>query len=482
MAITFVQKQPATILIGGVASAQSGIYSSNPTVGNHLIATSAHWNATTNTTATASDTATNTWARDKSIAAPAAQQISSIHSAKITATGASFRVTITISAASSDIFFNSGEFSGLDPTVWVDTTGSATNTAGASTTSLTVTTGVTALADELLMGSLGAVGSSTAEGISDPPTVNGSTTGVVSFGVSQDTSTIDGGEFCYKILTATGTQAIGWTYNSDASGNYAGVAQAYKGAVGSTPGRAISTSKHPGKSPGSSSRRFAPFTQGVQAPTPPVDPAAEIPAFINPGRGPGNKFFPQFKQGVAAPTPPVNPSTPIPSFINPGRGPGNRFFPNFRQGIVVNNLTPIDGTLATTNNNDTLSAAGTTTILGTLSTTNNNDTLAASGTTTILGTSSTTNNNDTLAASGTTTIVGTLAKSNANDTLSSSGTTTILGFLAYTNNNDTLSASGNIEDKGSLAYTNNNDTLSASGTVGTQTDLTSRLPMAGVGQ
>ena len=84
------------------------------------------------------------------------------------------------------------------------------------------------------MCAFGAVGSSTSEGISDPPTVGGSTTGVVSFGVSQDTSTVDGGEFAYKILAATGTQSVVWTYSSDAAGNYAGVVQGYIAASGAS--------------------------------------------------------------------------------------------------------------------------------------------------------------------------------------------------------------------------------------------------------
>jgi hypothetical protein len=144
----------------------------------------------------------------------------------------------------------------------------------------------------------------------------------------------------------------------------------------------------------------------------------------------------------------------------------------------------ITGTLAYTNNNDTLAASGTTTVVGTLNTTNADDTSAASGTTTITGTLNSTNNDDTSAASGTVgdAVTGTLAYTNNNDTLAASGTTTIVGTLAYTNINDILAASGTTTVLGTLARTNNNDTLAASGTVGTPAATRSQLPLTGAGQ
>lgn len=127
----------------------------------------------------------------------------------------------------------------------------------------------------------------------------------------------------------------------------------------------------------------------------------------------------------------------------------------------------ITGTLATTNANDTLSAAGTTTVLGALAKTNANDTSSAAGTTTVLGTLARTNSNDTSAAAGTTTILGTLAKTNANDTLAASGSTgQPSGTVAYTNANDTLSASGTTTVIGTLARTNANDIIVSAGWAG----------------
>jgi hypothetical protein len=144
----------------------------------------------------------------------------------------------------------------------------------------------------------------------------------------------------------------------------------------------------------------------------------------------------------------------------------------------------VSGTLASTNANDTLVAAGTTTVTGTLADTNNNDTLAASGTTTVTGTLASSNNNDTLAASGSvgSAVSGTLASTNNNDTLAASGSPVIVGTLASTNANDSLVASGTTTIVGSLSTTNNNDTMSASGTSGTPPTTRSQLPVTGAGQ
>ena len=151
---------------------------------------------------------------------------------------------------------------------------------------------------------------------------------------------------------------------------------------------------------------------------------------------------------------------------------------------VQRTLGTITGSTNYTNNNDTVSASGTTTIVGTSSTTNNNDTSSADGTITILGTSSTTNNNDTVSASGT---IGSPVSGSANitegaDTSSASGTTTIVGSSTTTNNNDTSSAAGTSTIQGSLAQTNNNDNASAAGYVGNPPTVTTYLPLTGAGK
>ncbi len=142
----------------------------------------------------------------------------------------------------------------------------------------------------------------------------------------------------------------------------------------------------------------------------------------------------------------------------------------------------VSGTLATTNANDTSSAAGTTTIVGTLASTNANDTSAASGTTTVIGTVAATNADDTSAASGTvgsSGTTGTVAYTNADDTAAATGTTTVTGTVARSNADDSVSASGWVGAiTGTLNVTNANDTASASGTAagGVQTGGGGYLP------
>ena len=128
------------------------------------------------------------------------------------------------------------------------------------------------------------------------------------------------------------------------------------------------------------------------------------------------------------------------------------------------------GTLAKTNANDTVSAAGTTTIVGTSARTNANDSVSAAGTTTVVGTLAKTNANDTVSASGTTTVTGTVATTNANDTVDASGTvssSTVTGTSSTSNANDTAAASGTTTLVGTSATSNNADSVTASGNAGT---------------
>ena len=129
-------------------------------------------------------------------------------------------------------------------------------------------------------------------------------------------------------------------------------------------------------------------------------------------------------------------------------------------------LATITGVIATTNANDALSAAGSTTILGTLARTNANDTSAATGTTTVTGSLAKTNADDTLAASGSAgAVTGTLAATNANDTAAADGTTTVTGSLAKANADDALAASGiSGSPTGTLATTNADDAATTQGT------------------
>ncbi|HEU4854390.1 MAG TPA: hypothetical protein VFS89_03780 [Nitrosospira sp.] len=147
---------------------------------------------------------------------------------------------------------------------------------------------------------------------------------------------------------------------------------------------------------------------------------------------------------------------------------GTLAYTNANDTLAASGKTTVVGTLAVTNASDTVSATGTTTVTGSLAVTNANDTVSATGSPVIVGSLATTNADDTLSASGAvgSAISGTLAVTNADDTVAASGTTTVTGALAYTNAGDTLAATGSTTVTGTLAATNANDTLAASGTAG----------------
>jgi hypothetical protein len=131
---------------------------------------------------------------------------------------------------------------------------------------------------------------------------------------------------------------------------------------------------------------------------------------------------------------------------------------------------PVSGTLAATEDDDTLAASGTFTdpssgATGTLAETEDNDTLAGAGAHGVSGSLAETEADDTLAASGSST-VGSLAETEADDTVAAAGAHGVSGSLAETELDDTLAASGTFTPdsvSGTLAVTEQNDTLVASG-------------------
>lgn len=84
----------------------------------------------------------------------------------------------------------------------------------------------------------------------------------------------------------------------------------------------------------------------------------------------------------------------------------------------------------------------------------------------ITGSLAVTEANDTIAAAGTVAIVGSLAKTEANDTVVAAGIVPIDGDLAVAEANDTISAAGTVPNLGSLVVTEANDTISATGAGG----------------
>ena len=228
----FVQK--TTVTTGsGVTSVTSAAFPGSTTAGNQVVVTASLYNGTTGALLTITDSKSNTWRRDASVqqAGAGGFTVATISQSILTTGGASHTVTGTSSIANADIQFVASEYSGQTSTI----DKSATNTAGVSTTSLTVTTAATTNANDLLVGVIAPVSSNTADAtLSDPPTVNGSATGVNSLGVVRDESTTTGYEGCYKILSATGTQAVAWAYASNTQGGYAAAVVCYQASASAT--------------------------------------------------------------------------------------------------------------------------------------------------------------------------------------------------------------------------------------------------------
>ena len=94
------------------------------------------------------------------------------------------------------------------------------------------------------------------------------------------------------------------------------------------------------------------------------------------------------------------------------------------------------------------------------------DTSAIQGALVPSGTLAYTNLNDTLSAAGTfsgATVTGTLARTELNDTLSAAGALRFLGTLARTEDSDTLAALGAMLPSGTVSVTEQGDTLVAVG-------------------
>jgi len=134
--------------------------------------------------------------------------------------------------------------------------------------------------------------------------------------------------------------------------------------------------------------------------------------------------------------------------------------------LLVVDLDPTDGTAATTLQNVTCAASGTSglVITGSSAVTLANFTAAASGTETITGTSATTLQNFTSSATGTETITGTASSTLANFTSSATGAEVFTGTAASTLANFTGAASGWTTVTGTSAQTLQNVTSTATGT------------------
>lgn len=221
----FVQKTTATGAAG--TSITSPAFGSSTTVGNQLINLSSVFNGVTGNNVTSTDSKVNTWSQDKQIEAAGAGgfTVATISQTILTIAGASHTVTTTASKTASDLQASAIEVS--SSTSSIDQ--SQTATAASGTTTITATTAATTQAVDILIAAFAPVGSLTTAGILSPCNVNGSQTGVVAINVVQDDTTVTGYQGSYKILAATGTQAVNYTYTTDASGGYALAVVVYQG-------------------------------------------------------------------------------------------------------------------------------------------------------------------------------------------------------------------------------------------------------------
>lgn len=228
MGISLVQNLGGALGSTGATSYQSTAFSANPTVGNTLILEAALFTGSSITAAdiTITDTAGNTWKVDTFVeyVSPTAgnYEHSITASAPITASGASFKVTLACTVAQYTFFtINEWAVSG-GGTLVKDV--SATATQPLNTTSIAAAIGAAlASTGELLVGVMAAMGGNTAAGISTPASITGPTlsTAAASLGVSQNASATNGGEFTYAIASSTAAPTATWAYSADTA-SYAG--------------------------------------------------------------------------------------------------------------------------------------------------------------------------------------------------------------------------------------------------------------------
>lgn len=103
-------------------------------------------------------------------------------------------------------------------------------------------------------------------------------------------------------------------------------------------------------------------------------------------------------------------------------------------------------------------------VTGTLAYTEDNDTLAATAFVGENGTLAYTEGDDTLAATGTVGVNSTLTFTEGDDTVAASGTVGVNGTLAFTEGDDTAAATGNVGNNGTLAFMEEDDTAAFAGT------------------
>ncbi len=128
-------------------------------------------------------------------------------------------------------------------------------------------------------------------------------------------------------------------------------------------------------------------------------------------------------------------------------------------------LTPVTGTIASTEANDVNAISGAVVDSGSIIVTEANDANSASGTLTTSGTIASTEANDVNAASGTMSITGSMAWTEASDVNTASGVASNNATIAITEQSDTNTATATLSVSGTSATTEADDINAASGSV-----------------
>ena len=222
MAIAHVQDL-AVQATGSAGSLQSSAFGTNPTTGNTILVFVVLWKGSAVSVSSVTDTAGNTYAKDKSQAMSLNRgSVEVWRSSNITG-GGTFKITVNTGTTGVGIVFAASEFSGLANASPLDGAGSASNGGDNSTTTWSTGAFATTNANDLLIAHYG-------EDLTGTPTGPSGFTVLASF-TSGGTGNEDYLVSYYQIVSSTQT-SINPTATGGGNGRYGGIGLAYQQATG----------------------------------------------------------------------------------------------------------------------------------------------------------------------------------------------------------------------------------------------------------
>ena len=198
-------------------------FASLPTVNDHIVVQVSGWHDSGFTMADVTDNQGHNYLENVEAVSAAGQCSASIYSVKVTASSGTFTVTLDPTGSSGNyIEWVTAEFSGLHATTHLHRTGTNNNS---SQTSLAVTaSAANTEANCLVLAAISVASGDTACNISAPPT------GYTQLAVNQNAAATIGFEAAYKIVSATETSSVTWTF--DVQDGAAGALATYVAAAG----------------------------------------------------------------------------------------------------------------------------------------------------------------------------------------------------------------------------------------------------------